>query len=64
MKSLLNNAVINVARGFAGASLSLLLTLTIPAAAQHYNRVDLTSDQGVVAPALTDGSNPMNYDPN
>ena len=63
MKSLLNIAVINAARGFAGASLSLLLAFAIPAAAQHYNRVDLTSDQGI-APAVTDGANLINYDPN
>src|SRR5262249_51920833 len=52
------------ASAFTTAAFTFLLGTTLPAVAQHYNRVDLTSDQGVVAPAVTDDSSPINYDPN
>jgi len=64
MKILLDTAVRNVARGLAGAAFTLLLGFTVPAVAQHYTRVDLTSDQGVIAPAVAEGSSHINYDPN
>ena len=64
MKILLDTAVRNVARGLAGAAFILLLGFTVPAVAQHYTRVDLTSDQGVIAPAVAEGSSHINYDPN
>src|SRR6185312_8091972 len=48
---------------FASASLTFFLAFTVPATAQHYNRVDLTSDQP--APALaTATAAVVNPDPN
>jgi uncharacterized protein (TIGR03118 family) len=49
---------------FASASLTFFLAFAVPATAQHYNRVDLTSDQPSQAPPATAAVNNVNPDPN
>ncbi len=46
----------------ASVSFTFLIGSAVPATAQHYNRVDLTTDQPILAPAITDTS-AVNPDP-
>jgi uncharacterized protein (TIGR03118 family) len=48
---------------FTSVAFTFLLGTTLPAAAQHYNRVDLTADPAIIAPAPT-GAPLINPDQN
>ena len=63
MKIPSRTATRRVLGAFASASFTFFLGFTVPATAQHYNRVDLTSDQPVVAPAIA-AATTVNPDPN
>ena len=63
MKTLPKTATRRAMGAFASASLTFFLALTVPATAQRYNRVDLTTDQPVISPAAASAA-AVNNDPN
>src|SRR5690349_20071612 len=63
MKRLSDTRARKITALFTGAVFTFLLGLAIPAAAQHYNRVDLTTNQTAPAPMLADAPT-INPDPN
>jgi uncharacterized protein (TIGR03118 family) len=60
---ILSTVLPRITAAFAGASLTILFAFTAPAAAQHYNRVDLTVNPALVTPAAADPT-VINTDPN
>src|ERR1051326_4707369 len=64
MKLLSETCTKKMASVFTSAAFTFLLGLTIPAAAQHYNRIDLTTDQTAAPPPMLADTPTINPDPN
>ncbi|HEY6185610.1 MAG TPA: TIGR03118 family protein [Terriglobales bacterium] len=64
MKLLSETCTKKMASVFTSAAFTFLVGLTIPAAAQHYNRIDLTTDQTAAPPPMLADTPTINPDPN